>query len=222
MTSLSYAQAVTRNTFDPRLMLLDPMMAEVTDGYEEELRQGQELLSNTIAAQIGDGAVDPTKGHQGEKLPDGTSRNFAGLLLKNASREIQVDENLVEAEITRLRSRLLIGCFVGRKPSALEFEEWLVGLNAKLEGGSVCFSHYEGKGFFSLEADSGETQKKILSATPQKLKGMCVFITTVDARFRIDKASGGFCAYLGHFAETPKGVPELCFWHCRAVRNPNW
>jgi hypothetical protein len=34
--------------------------------------------------------------------------------------------------------------------------------------------HYEGKGFFSLEADSGETQKKILSATPQKLKGMCV------------------------------------------------
>jgi hypothetical protein len=33
---------------------------------------------------------------------------------------------------------MVIGCFVGKKPSALEFEAWLVALNAELEGVAQC------------------------------------------------------------------------------------
>jgi hypothetical protein len=74
-----------------------------------------------------------------------------------------------------LRSTMIFGCFVGRKPSMLEFEAWLVLLNKELGRDRACFSHFEGRGFFSLEADSKNTQKWLLTLPPQhSQKGMYV------------------------------------------------
>jgi hypothetical protein len=175
MAGISYAQVVTGHTFDPRLMLLDPMLAEVAEGNEDELGCDQDPLSQTIASQTRKCEIDPIKSHQGEKLLEGSYQNFAGFLIKDSSREINVDETAVEAEIARLRSRMPIGYFVGRKPSALEFEAWLVNINAELGGGRVNFSHYEGRGFFSLEADCEKTKTHLLTSTPHRnLRGMCV------------------------------------------------
>jgi hypothetical protein len=70
-----------------------------------------------------------------------------------------VEEEAVEEETSKLRSKMVIGCFVGKKLLGLEFEAWLVALNIELNEGSAVFSHFKAKGFFSLEADSEETQK---------------------------------------------------------------
>ena len=74
----------------------------------------------------------------------------------------------MEEETLKLRSKMVIGFFSGIKPSGVEFEAWLVALNAELNGGSTVFSHFEGKGFFSLEADFEETQKRLLTLPPQR------------------------------------------------------
>jgi hypothetical protein len=79
-------------------------------------------LSQTIEARTRSCEVDPIKSHPGEELPPGTFRNYAGFLIKDPTKEIEVDEQAVEEETTKLRSRMVIGCFVGRKPTALEFE----------------------------------------------------------------------------------------------------
>ena len=81
--------------------------------------------------------------HEGKKLPEGSSRNYVGFLIKDNKREIEVDEEVVEEETAKLHSKMVIGCFIGRKPSALEFKAWLVALNTKLQGGSACFSQYQ-------------------------------------------------------------------------------
>lgn len=70
---------------------------------------------------------------------------------------------------------MVIGCFVGQKPLALEFEAWLVSVNEELQRGSVSFSHYSGKGFFSMEADCENTQQRLLTLEPQRnLKSLCI------------------------------------------------
>jgi hypothetical protein len=187
MAELSYAQAVTGKSFDPRLMLLDPMMAEVAEYLEDEQGDGRGFLSSTIAAQTRNCEVNPIRAHQGQKLLEGSYRNFAGFLIRDSAREISIDESIVDAETARLRSRMMIGCFVGKKPTALEFEDWLVNLNEELGDGSVWFSHYEGKGFFSLEANNEETQRKVLTSLPQRnLRGMCSLQPWVPG-FNLDK-----------------------------------
>jgi hypothetical protein len=52
---------------------------------------------------------------------------------------------------------MVIGSFVDRKPSALEFEAWLVALNVELCGDSACFNHFEGYRLYILEVDSKVT-----------------------------------------------------------------
>jgi hypothetical protein len=131
----------------------------------QEARQGP--LGQMIEAHTRSCEIDLVKSRLGEKLPKGSYYKYIGFLIRKNTRIIEVDEATVEEETTKLKSKMVIGCFVGKKPSALEFEAWLVALNAELNGGSVVFSHFEGRGFFSLEADCKETQKKILTLPPQ-------------------------------------------------------
>ena len=63
-----------------------------------------------IATQTRDCGVYLIKSHEGEKLLEDLYRNFVGFLIKDSSMKIKIDENIVEAEIIRLCSKMLIGC----------------------------------------------------------------------------------------------------------------
>lgn len=119
--------------------------------------------------------VDPIRSRPGENLSEGSYKNFAGFLVYIKIREFVIDENVVDDEINKLHSRMVIGYLVGRRPMALEFKAWLVALNTELQGGRTAFSHFEGKGFFSLEIDSKEIQRRVLMlALQSKQRRMCV------------------------------------------------
>jgi hypothetical protein len=77
-------------------------------------------------------------------LPENSYCNFAGFLIRDLHRIIEIDEEVVEAETARLRATMLIGYFVGGRPAAAEIDNWLVSLNSAIETGNVKFSHYEG------------------------------------------------------------------------------
>lgn len=100
MAELSYTQAVTGKS---RFILLDPMMAEVDEYLEDEQGDGRGFLSSTIVAQTRNCEVDPIRAHQGEKLLEGSYRNFASFLIRDSAREISIDESIVDAETARLR-----------------------------------------------------------------------------------------------------------------------
>ena len=78
-------------------------------------------------------------------------------MIKKNTKEIEIDEPIVEEETTKLQSKMVIGSFEDRKPSALEFEAWLVALNVELCGDSTCFNHFKGYRFYILEVDSKVT-----------------------------------------------------------------
>jgi hypothetical protein len=98
-------------------MLLNPMMAEVEEELEGIRRDRQDPLSQTIEAHTRNCAIDPVKNHAREKLPEGTYQNYFGFLIKDSMKEIEVDERIVEEETTKLRAKMVIGYFVGKKPS---------------------------------------------------------------------------------------------------------
>jgi hypothetical protein len=165
MAGLSYAQVLTGDGFDLCLLHLEPPLVTLGGGNEDALEGCQGPLSQTIKAHMRSCTIDHVKHRLGEKLPEGSYRNYVGFLIHENTCIIKIDEanrfhwssNYCRFPTIKLKSTMVIGCFMGKKPSALEFEAWLVALNEELNDGSAVLSHFEGRGFFSLEADSEET-----------------------------------------------------------------
>jgi hypothetical protein len=70
------------------------------DGDAQGARQGP--LSQTIEAHTRTCEIDPVKSRPREKLPEGSYRNYAGFLIRESARVIEVDEGAVEEETTKL------------------------------------------------------------------------------------------------------------------------
>lgn len=130
--TLSYAQAVHgRNGLDP--MLLEarcnlPKQPPTAPSIRCDLA-AEAALGHVIASQSRQHKIHPTKGQPGETLPEGFSRNYAGFLLRESKKEIEVNEETVLAEAARLKNVMIIACFVGARPPWEDFQLWLAALN---------------------------------------------------------------------------------------------
>lgn len=78
--------------------------------------------------------LHPVKATPGEKLPDGFSRSYAGFLLREDKRVIQVDQTIVKQEMDYLASFAVIESFVKGKPPQHEMQAWLEALQTKVRG----------------------------------------------------------------------------------------
>jgi hypothetical protein len=117
----------------------------------------------------------PTKAQEGEQLPSGYSRSYAGLLIKDLKREIQVNQDAVKCEMDFLQNFAVIAFFIGRRPLESQMQGWLETLKVQVQGPLVRGRNI-GRGFFIIKADDHEVVKNLLLLTPfQSNQGLCVF-----------------------------------------------
>jgi hypothetical protein len=120
-------------------------------------------------------SLHPTKVQEGEQLPPGYSRSYAGLLLKDTKREIQVNQDAVKSEMEYLQAFAIIAFFIGGKPSEHLMLGWLEKLKEQVQGPLVRGRNL-GRGFFILKAAEPEVIKNLLMLTPYRSGcGLCVF-----------------------------------------------
>ena len=120
--------------------------------------------------------INPTKPRDGESLPTGYARNYAGFLVKTQIKRIHVPEELVAAEERYLQDHLIVASFIGGRPSPSGFNSWLSKLNAGIRGGSISFCGDLGWGFSCLKASNQEAASQALILTPSRIDSfLCVF-----------------------------------------------
>jgi hypothetical protein len=81
-------------------------VAEDVDMTEVFESQGQNLHG-----------LHPTKVQHEEKLPEGFRRNYAGFLIRDLNREVEVNQDAVKHEMEYLAKFAIIACFVGGRPT---------------------------------------------------------------------------------------------------------
>jgi hypothetical protein len=70
-------------------------------------------------------SLHPTKAQEGEQLPPGYSRSYAGLLLKDLKRDITVNQDAVKQEMEYLQTFAVIAFFIGGKPPEHLMSGWM-------------------------------------------------------------------------------------------------
>ena len=120
--------------------------------------------------------INPTKLGEGESLPDGYAKNYAGFLIKTTRKRVHVSEELVVAEVRFLQDHMIVASFVGRRPSSAGFDLWLSKLNAGISGGSLSLSGDLGWGFTCLKASSQLAARQALLLIPCRIDSfLCIF-----------------------------------------------
>lgn len=110
--------------------------------------------------------INLTSPSEGELLPEGFARNYAGFLIKTRKKRIHVTEELVAAEERYLKDHLIVASFIGGRPSPSGFTTWLAKLNADVHGGTLAHSGDLGHGFYCLKASNQEVARQALVLTP--------------------------------------------------------
>jgi hypothetical protein len=81
----------------------------------------------------------------------------------------------VQQESEYLRNFGVIASFIGRRPSALQFQQWRMLLQRKVQG-LVSFERNLGRGFFLLKTNNTEVVRSLLLLTLFHSDfGLCVF-----------------------------------------------
>lgn len=114
----SYADRVKGGRKDDRF---DPMLEEArrAHGTDTELQQQDAEITVKAVLDNPDLPTDqphPLKASPGEELPEGFSRSYAGFLLRDTKRVIQVSQDIVKQEMNFLATFAVIGCFVEGRP----------------------------------------------------------------------------------------------------------
>jgi hypothetical protein len=141
--------------------------AEMTEAVIEVLDEA----SN----QIPKGQLNPFKEQVGEILPANLERNFNGFLVRKDAVTFKVDPQKLNARIAILKEQLLIGKFLGPKPSSQDFGKWLQALNQEIGDSALSFCMNVGKGFFFLKGEDSDARHSALMLSPFKSKwGTCM------------------------------------------------
>nr|PNR32341.1 hypothetical protein PHYPA_026467 [Physcomitrium patens] len=114
---------------------------------------------------------------------DGLTYNYAGFLIKQTKRHIQMAVEVVAAEERFLADHLVIANFISSTLTPPTFATWLSDLNVEIGGGRVVSSDNAGQGFLCLKAPSKAAAWKILVLTPYRSHGFMCF-STVDTKIR--------------------------------------
>ena len=125
--------------------------------------------------QISGGDLNPFKGHSGEILPSNLERSFSEFLIRTEANQFKVNKEMLLARIEELKDQLLIGKFVGSKPSPQAMKLWIQALNQKLRGNALSLCRNVGKGFFLLRSEDKDTLNALLMVSPFRSKwGTCM------------------------------------------------
>lgn len=107
------ARLPTSSTGDPTLATREQIQGcnvadmEMESNASSLTTQGQKSISS----------INPTKPSEGESLPDGYARNYAGFLIKTNKKRIHVSKELVAAEERLLQDHLIVASFIGGRLS---------------------------------------------------------------------------------------------------------
>ena len=169
-----FATAVVQHQSDPTG---DPSTSSEARNPGAAVKVSASTASNlTTQSQELASSINPTKPGEGESLPDGYARNYAGFLIQTRKRRIHVSEDLVAAEARFLQDHLIVASFIGGRPSTTGFTKWLSQLNAIIKGGSLTFSGDMGRGFICLKASNQDAARQTLVFTPCRLGSfLCIF-----------------------------------------------
>ena len=119
--------------------------------------------------------LNPFKRHIGEILPTNLERSFSGFLVRKEAIKFTVNTNKLLARIDVLKDQLLIGKFVGPKPSPHAMKLWIQALNHEIGENALWLCRNVGKGFFLLNGENKDIVNKALMASPFRSKwGMCM------------------------------------------------
>jgi hypothetical protein len=118
--------------------------------------------------------LHPMKAQPEEKLPEGFRRNYAGFLLRDLNREVEVNQDAVKHEMEYLAKFATIACFVGGRPTDHQLRNWLETLCKRVDG-VITLGRSLGKGFFLLKANHEEVARKLLPSLHTDQQKVCVF-----------------------------------------------
>ena len=167
----------------------DPLLEEEEKGgwiAGEARAQDVEMADAVIEAlaeasqQISERDLNPFKEQIGEIFPSNLERNFSGFLIRKDAITFKVDSGKLCARIESLKAKLLIGKFVGPKPTPQTMRLWLQSLNQDLRGITLSFCMNVGKGYFFLEGNDCDALCNALMLSPYKTKwGTCMLQSRV-------------------------------------------
>ena len=133
----------------------DPMLEEKGGWVAGEDPRKDEEMADAVIEELAqasnpehEGHFNPFREQVGEILPTNLERNFSGFLVRKDAITFKVDPLKVNARIARLKEQLLIGKFVGPKPTLQDMEQWLQALNQSLGENELTFCMNVGKGYF--------------------------------------------------------------------------
>lgn len=105
---------------------LRPRERRETPAASYQATNATRTVEEVFESQEGIAALPhPTKAQAGEQLPNGYSRSYAGLLLKDLKREIQVNTDIVKSEMDFLQTFAVIAFFIGGRPPEIQMQGWL-------------------------------------------------------------------------------------------------
>lgn len=175
-------------------------------------------LASSMRPQSDGWTLNPTKLKAGGSLPKGLTYNYAGFLIKQTKRHIQMAVEVVAAEERFLADHLVIANFISSTLTPPTFATWLSDLNVEIGGGRVVSSDNAGQGFLCLKAPSKAAAWKILVLTPYRSHGFMCF-STVDTKIRPLHSLRYVSSQLDHF-ETSSMAARMCsLGDCKQLRN---
>ena len=160
----------------------DPMMEErggwiAGEAPRQDTEMEEAVFEGLAEAkqQRARGDPNPFKRHSGEILPTDMERNSSGFLVRKEAIKFHVIMEKLLARIEVLKDQLLIGKFVGPKPSPHAMKQWIQDLNCELRGSTLLLCRNIGKGFFFLSGEDKDTLNNALMVSPFRSKwGTCM------------------------------------------------
>ena len=160
----------------------DPMMEEkggwiAGETQRQDIEMEEAMIEGLAEAshQTSGGDLNPFQGHSGKILPSNLERSFSGFLVRTEAIQFKVNTEMLLARIEDLKNQLLIGKFVGSKPSPQAMKLWIQALNQELRGNALSLCTNVGKGFFLLRGEDRDTLNAALMVSPFRSKwGTCV------------------------------------------------
>ena len=138
----------------------DPMMKErggwiVGEAPRQDIEMEDAVIEGLAESrhQNSRGNLNPFKGHSGEILPTNLEISFSGFLMRKEVIKFKVNTEMLLARIDVLKDQLLIGKFVGPKPSPQTMKLWIQALNHELRGNALSLCRNVGKCFFLLSGE---------------------------------------------------------------------
>lgn len=137
--------------FDPIMGKSRGWIHKPTNTTNTKMEDAHPEVTTAIQNLPSNNKISPFKASPDEILPIGVERLFSGFLVKIVARSVAIDEEQLRDRMMALRGELLIGKFVGSKPSPMALQAWICSLNQEVRVDKLPFIKIVGNGYFFFE-----------------------------------------------------------------------